>query len=478
MTVSTADSDRIAGFAERIQGYRLTRRELVEAGIKAGVGIAALQFLLAGCGSGSGSAAALGKPPAGAPSGTLTKLESEVDFFGWTYEPDIVQKNLDRWSDHFKVKVNYQNFPGNQWHQKMVTLFQAGTNIDALYVRDDDLAAWVDAGYLRPLDGFPGLDKLFPEMRKANHDALMYNGKTYCLPYYTTPEGFAYNAQHLQKAGFSNPPRTLDELRDQAQKLRKDKIVEYPLLFDWKASELMGGEFWNLVYGSGGSLFDQNNDPVFPDKDDTIVKVLQWVRDGIAKWEIIDPKSFESENSSIAMQQGQSTYMVTSAYVMWLFNDPTKSKVAGQVKLAPIPSLKAGDKQGNLFSTRLYGVGTKAKHPNAAYQLIYYMGGQDWDNNFFTAKNWFLQRGLGAPYTPLDKDKEVIDFASTWIDLGMFSKLLESGRTRQAQNTPWYTEWWRFNQLRLMEAVRGSKPPEQAMKESADKARELKKQFS
>lgn len=476
------EPERIQQFAQQIQGLRLTRRELVAAGIKAGIGLSALQFLLAGCGTGAkpaaGDAPKLAAAEAGAPKGALVKLEKEVDFFGWSYEPDIVQANLDRWSQNFGVKVNFQHFPGNQWRQKMVTLFQAGTNVDAMYVRDDDLAAWVDAGYLRPLDGMPGVDKLLADLRPANREAMTLNGKLYGLPYYTTPSGMHYNEEHLKQAGYSKPPETLDELQEMSLKMKQDKVVEWPLMFGWKASELMGNEFWDLLYGAGGSLFDKNTDPVFPDQDDRIVKVVQWLHDGIHKHKFIDPKSFESENVSVAMQQGETTFQFTSAYVAWLFNDKSKSKAAGQIKLTTMPSLTKNDKKGNLFSTRMYGISPKAKNPGAAYQLIYYMGGQDWDGKYHTAKNWFTSRGLGHPYKPLDSDKEIIDSASSWLDLQMFGKLMEIGRVREAQYTPWYPEWWRFMQQKLSEALRGIQPVEKAMAEAAAKAKELKKQWS
>ena len=40
-------------------------------------------------------------------------------------------------------------------------------------------------------------------------------------------------------------------------------------------------DWWNYVYAHGGNLFDEEFQPLFPDKDDTAVRVLDWILDGM-----------------------------------------------------------------------------------------------------------------------------------------------------------------------------------------------------
>ena len=49
--------------------------------------------------------------------------------------------------------------------QKTVAEFTAGGGPDALYVYDDSLAGWAAAEYLQPLDGMPGVDEVYPNVR-------------------------------------------------------------------------------------------------------------------------------------------------------------------------------------------------------------------------------------------------------------------------------------------------------------------------
>src|SRR6266849_8068193 len=110
---------------------RMKRREFL-AGI-AGLGAAAL----GGCGRRAGEDAAL-------------------IFRGWAYEPDIVRENLERFQAAYPgQRIDYEAVSGN-YHDKMVALFVAKTPLDCCYVRDDNFAEWVQAGWLQPIDSLPG----------------------------------------------------------------------------------------------------------------------------------------------------------------------------------------------------------------------------------------------------------------------------------------------------------------------------------
>ena len=51
------------------------------------------------------------------------------------------------------VRVEYTPLDLQLYNEKMVALFNAGTQPDAYYVRDTNLGAWVEAGWVQPIDG-------------------------------------------------------------------------------------------------------------------------------------------------------------------------------------------------------------------------------------------------------------------------------------------------------------------------------------
>src|SRR5262249_41660862 len=89
------------------------------------------------------------------------EAETAVRFSGWAFEPQVVEANVKRFMEQNPdVKVEYTPLDLQLYNEKMVALFNAGTQPDAYYVRDINLGAWVEAGWVQPIDGLPGLADL------------------------------------------------------------------------------------------------------------------------------------------------------------------------------------------------------------------------------------------------------------------------------------------------------------------------------
>jgi len=212
------------GVAERSLG----RRDVLRFAGAAGLGLAGLPALGA-CG---------GKSSTASHPGTIT-------FQGWDYEPQLVQKNLKTFQQQNpKLKVDYTAVVSANYINKLTAEFTGKTAPDALYVYDDSLAGWVDAGYLEPLDGMPGIDETYQKLYKENAAAMTYQGKRYGLPYYTDNNALVYNADVLKKAGISRPPATWEELESQAIKIKQQGILEYPLGFTAQLQNTYWSWWW------------------------------------------------------------------------------------------------------------------------------------------------------------------------------------------------------------------------------------------
>src|SRR5262245_56177576 len=119
----------------------------------------------------------LARPAAAAPA--------TVRFAGWAFEPQVVEANVKRFMEQYPdVKVEYTPLDLQLYNEKMVALFNAGTQPDAYYVRDINLGAWVEAGWGQPIDGLPGLAELDRYIFRCDLEALRYKGRQYGTPYY------------------------------------------------------------------------------------------------------------------------------------------------------------------------------------------------------------------------------------------------------------------------------------------------------
>src|SRR5437773_2526122 len=89
----------------------------------------------------------------------------------------------------------------------------------------------------------------------------------------------------------------LDELKAAALEVKKAGIAQYPILKGFKTNVDGLSEFWSMVFSSGGHLFNEAMDPVFPNEDKTALGVLEWMLEAMHTWQILDPKGLELDET-------------------------------------------------------------------------------------------------------------------------------------------------------------------------------------
>ena len=109
--------------------------------------------------SSAAAGAGLGLGSAGLLAPAWAQQPVTIGFAGWAFEPQVVEASVKRFmAENPGIRVNYTPLDLQLYPEKMVALFNAGTQPDAFYVRDTHLGAWVEAGWLQPIDGLPGLE--------------------------------------------------------------------------------------------------------------------------------------------------------------------------------------------------------------------------------------------------------------------------------------------------------------------------------
>jgi multiple sugar transport system substrate-binding protein len=216
--------------ARRRGGANLSRKDFLRLG---GAGLAGAAFLgAAGCGGGGGSG-----------SGGIV--------FSWGPETTgTLQKVINDFNKENKdgVTVKYRQMPADtgQYFDQVRTEFQAGgADIDVIgsdVIWPAQLAA---PGYLLDLsDRFPKSEQ--NKYLKAPMDAGTWEGKPYTVPWYTDSGMLYYRKDLLEKSGFSEPPKTWDELKQMANKVMEDQGTKYGFVF--QGSNYEGGVCNELEY--------------------------------------------------------------------------------------------------------------------------------------------------------------------------------------------------------------------------------------
>ncbi|MEU8590693.1 extracellular solute-binding protein [Streptomyces sp. NPDC048664] len=120
-----------------------------------------------------------------------------------------------------KIKVKYVNVPFDQAQNKFDTAAGSQGAPDVLRSEVGWTPAFAKKGYFLPLDGTEALadqGKFQPSLIKQ----AQYEGKTYGVPLVTDTLALVYNKALFKKAGITEAPKTWDELKSDAAKV-KDK---------------------------------------------------------------------------------------------------------------------------------------------------------------------------------------------------------------------------------------------------------------
>jgi multiple sugar transport system substrate-binding protein len=410
--------------------------------------------------------------------GSAAAAQTTVKFAGWAFEPQVVEANVKRFMEQNPdIRVDYTPLDLQLYNEKMVALFNASSQGDAFYIRDTNLGSWVEAGWVQPIDGMPGVKELNDDMFPFIREAMFYKGKQYGTPYYGDIYVYMYDKKALQQAGISKAPATLDGLKDAALEIKKAGAVQYPILKGFKTNVDGLSEFWSMVFASGGRLFNEALDPVYPNQDKTALGVLEWLVEAMHTWKILDPRGLELDETQArdVYLSGQGIFTSNVGNVIPRANNPQISKRAGDIQMMRFPALQDLGK-GPMGWSRLYGISSETKVKDAAWRLIYYLGGKDAKGEYFSAKDWYLKYGIGYPFKSLDQDPDIqAAQRNTGYDLEVLRQQFANSRARENINATWYSEWDRFTQQQIQSALLRQVKPAEALAASAKKAQDLKR---
>lgn len=448
----------------------LSRRTfLTRTGLLAGSGAAVA--LLDACGVSTPPAASASATSAGTAASTAPTAATPVQLSveGWNYDPTFHQQRIDVFEKAYpNVKVDLIADAAAAYGQKIIARFTSGNAPDVIFVHDNQLAGWADAGYIQPVQGLPSWQEKSAGLIPFAKTGLTYKGKLWGLPYASDFLVYIYNEQILSKVQIETLPVTWSDVAQQSLEIKRAGLLETPVIFPLNATAHL--HWWSAIYGSGGSLFNENDEPLFPDKDPVALQVLEWLVDAARNTKILNMGSVQmgTGEGRLAMAGGRAAFISSAEYDLKVINDPKKSKIAGAGKQILFPSLTAVGPHGTAGFSTMYCISAKTQHRNEAWELVQTLGSPD------SGKALCLKDGVGYAFEALNSDKEIAASRGKWMDATLASKQAATAKELQALSATWYPTWSKFNQQQLQEAVLGQKTPRAALTDSANKAIALK----
>lgn len=393
-----------------------------------------------------------------------------LKFSGWTYDLEKVSENLalyEKWvaseADPVvkDVTVEMEDAGYGEFDTHITTAYAAGGGYDVMYSSDHWLSKWAEAGWVVPLeDHFPKLREYISDIAPYSVKAMTYKGKLYGLPYYTDVMYLIYNKKMLADAGIKAPPTTWAEMTGQGQKLMSAGITTSPLMVGLKAGGWFDEGFFALIFSEGGSLFDDNLNPVFNTDSGPIFDMIEWVKDSINNTKVIPQKVIEMTAVDVqqAFKKGDTAFAIVPGYMIREFNTPGISDVAGQADVALMP----GKSHSTDGYSRMYLMGKSAlrseKLKQASWHLINFLGGKttvDGKSAYHIAKRWAVENGLGFSILSLWNDGEVKKHFANMGNTSIMKAQKEKAISKEGISAPWFAEWISLVRTEVQKAILG-----------------------
>ena len=464
---------------------RMSRRAVLRAGLLVGLAVPGTS-LLAACGGGQQASApakteskpAESKPaaPATQPAATAgqaapgqqgTGTATTVVWFAGRDTTGYTPKQVEAFNKANKsVQIDYQEQGATttDLHDKFVTVAGAKdpsvdiVSMDVPFVPEFAAAGWTIS-----------VDDVFPQAEQAKffqgtiHGAT-YDGKLWAIPWFNNGPGLYYRKDLFDAKGLQ-PPKTYDDLLNAAKTLQTGDVAGFVMQLPQNEGGIIN--WMEYLWGYGGDLVDDKLNVVV-DQGTAGVDGMQKILDFVYKDKIIPEAALQFRLGADVMNlfRGGKAAMIR----LWFSNAGDLYKEDSAIKqeqwaVAPLPS-KDGAKPGpGCLGDWNLGVSKFSTKQQAALEAIQILTGQEHQ------RNRFLDGGF-LPARPAVFDDPEIQKKYPYAKSAQAS--FENLKPRPV--TPFYPQMSADAiQPAFGQAMARQIPPDQAIKQMADKMRQILK---
>jgi len=251
-------------------------------------------------------------------------------------EMNAIVTEFNEANPNITVEIEYVSY--DALHDKITTAMASSPPAYDVFLTDDIwYAEFAEKGYVADVTS-----KITQDMKDNVFDAAWeittVGDKVYGMPWLLDQKYFFYNEKILNDAGFTEPPKTWEELVDMAKVIKEKGIVEFPIVWSWGQYEAAICDWVTLLYGNGGMMVDEQGKPAF--NNPAGVKALEWMVQTVDEG-VTNPASvtYVEEDVRNVFSQGQAAFALNWNYMYDLAaNNPEESQVTGLVKMALMPA--------------------------------------------------------------------------------------------------------------------------------------------
>ena len=430
----------------------MTHGSVAGSGVAAGRGMNRREFLKLG-GAGLAGAALLGSAACGGgSSGSGDLIFAMGTDTGGTLEP-LVEK-FNKQSKDFKVTYRAMPTDSGAYFDKLRTQFQAGGgDIDVIGADIVWPAQFAANGWILDVtDRFPKSAQA--DFLKTPLQTLMYEGKVYGVPWFADAGLLYYRLDLVEKAGYTDPPKTWPELQEMADKITRDEGIENGFIFQgdqYEGGVCNGCEY---IWTHGGNILDPDdpNKVVIdsPEAIEGLTTEQNLVADGVA------PKSVATTQETTTdpiFLGGKAVFTRNWPYMYGLAGTEGFPKVKpDQIGIAPLP-VAPGNGLGSAQGGWDMVINAQTDMPDEAWEFVQWMTAEE-------QQKWRALEGSFLPTRPaLFSDPDIRDTLPVVVE---GEESLRNARARPV--SPYYSDMSLEMQEQFNLVVKGDATPEEAVK--------------
>ncbi|MDT8717506.1 extracellular solute-binding protein [Clostridium sp. 19966] len=368
-----------------------------------------ISTLLAGCGKSESS-------QTGGQNSNVsdeTKLTGQIEMWSTFTDAEnkvLKEKIVPAFNKKYPdIKVKITPMPsGDDYKKQILQSAMSGTTPDLARVDIVDVAQYADQDYLSTVDNMKGFEDLKKDLYAGPMSTNFYNGHYYGIPLDTNTKVAIFNKAMLDKAGFKEAPKTMEELEQYASKVKDDKVM---------GIGIAGIESWSsfpYFLSLGGKFTDDKNTKATgylnsPESVKALEKMIEWNDKGyVGKCLLGGEGSWEGYNAG--------HYGMIDDGPWWYPANKDQKQVKDNVIFAPIP-------KGDGGSISLVGgedtvIFKNSKNQEQAYAFAKFLASDDAQTIFATDLG-MMPVNTNTAKKPVVTDNEILkvymeQLNSTW----------------------------------------------------------------
>jgi multiple sugar transport system substrate-binding protein len=424
--------------------------------------------------------ALIGSGPAFAAGEAEQAASAQVEGFDWRnhegeeirflalkfYYTNLIKEKLPEFEELTGIKVRLEDFPEDQFRQKMVVelaggsttidAFATGTNFEGRKFYSSGWYEYLDPYLADPNKTGPDFDP--DDFIRSVWDAQVFEGNRVAIPLNAVTWLLFYRKDVYEQAGLE-VPQTMDDLVANAAKVHGDNIYG----FAGRGMKTQSvAEFGPFLYAYGGEWIDSQRRPAF--NSPAGVKALQTYVQLMQNY--ANPGAAENHwyDELALMQQGETAHIVDTAAWLGVLSNPEKSTVVDKVGFAHVPTVPGQEAKANLWSWNM-AISSLSKKKDPAWLFIQWVTGKDMQL-FIQAKNFptARQSAWNSPEFAAVSNQE-------WLDavLASFAHATPMGH-------PEVVEVQQIEDVigtAIVDAILGNKQPQAALDGAAEEVAEI-----